>query len=283
MSKFRNIVKNILQENNIVINEDAKNDYALIKEAEVVYNMFLNKIKQDSEYVINWLNKYGDVVILPPNNNNECPSLKICSYKGPSGELAFCDELGITLYLEGLLYNSWYKKYFLNHNVTIDILLKALKLPQIKSSFLHEYQHFKYHTTDKTKDLPYKVNWKKDYNKYRLNHNENNSFTMEDLNHLITDFKFELKHKNIDLNNKKEVLNYLSQYIQNLYALIGMKSAYDGHRITNLSEQPMYTKDTHMEKQYYKRIYNILYYLFVEDNINKARQIYNQIKKDMQG
>lgn len=280
MSQFREIVEKVLQQHNIDLNEDAKNDYALIKEAEVVWNMFLDKIKKDGESITNWLNKYEYVFIPPSDNYNNCPALKIYikSFSHTSGSY---NGYFITLYLEDLLYNSWYKKYFLNHNITTDILLKALKLPQIKSTFLHEYQHFKYDLNDKTKNLQYKVNSKEDYNKYRQNHNENNSFTIEDLSNLITDFKFELKYKNIDINNKKEVLNYLSQYIRNLYALIGIKSAYDGHRITNLSEQPMYTKDTHMEKQYYKRIYNLLYYLFVEDNINKARQIYNQIKKDI--
>lgn len=275
MSKFKSIVENILQ-------EDAKADYALIKEAEVVYNMFLNKIKQDGESVTNWLNKYEHAFIPPSDNYNNCPSLKIYSCKSNSDYAGLWDGGVITLDLNYLLGNSRYKKYFLNHNVTVDILLKALKLPRVKSTFLHEYQHFKYHTTDKTKDLPYKVNVKKDYHNYRLNHNENNSFTIQDLNHLITDFKFKLKYKNIDINNKKDVLSCLSRYIQNLYKHTGFGLAYDGYKITSLTSQAHHTKGTHMEKQYYKRIYNLLYYLFVEDNITKARQIYNEIKKDRQ-
>ena len=280
MTKFRELIENILKKHNINLNEDAKNDYALIKEAEVVWNMFLDEIKKDGESITNRLNKYEYVFIPSPTNYNNCPSLKIYikspSYTSGSYTSGSYNEYLITLYLEDLLYNSWYNKYFLNHNITTNILLKALKLPQIKSTFLHEYQHFKYDLNDKTKNLQYKVNSKEDYTKYRQNHNENNSFTIEDLNNLITDFKFELKYKNIDINNKKDVLSYLSQYVRNLYKYIRYKSAYNG-----LTSQAYYTKDTHMEKQYYKRIYNLLYYLFIEDNITRARKIYNEIKKDI--
>ena len=80
MSKWQKIVENILKENNIVLNEvkqvgllyhntpnsieilieniakldeDAEKDYRLIKEAEIVWNEFLNKIKENKESIVN--------------------------------------------------------------------------------------------------------------------------------------------------------------------------------------------------------------------------------------
>ena len=264
------------------LDEDAEKDYRLIKEAEVVYNEFLDKIKENKELIVNQLNKNGYIIVQLFNNNY--PSLKIFVHNidKTRGSYDYIDNT-IRLYLEDLLYNTWYKKYFMNHNITEDILLKALNLPQIKSTFLHEYQHYKYDTNDKTKEVKYKVDSDEDYKKYRQNPNENNSFTIQDLNHIIASFKSYLKDNSINATNKKNILNTLNSYINILYNEFKRYNPwiYDGHSNQPLSGQPRFVKGMYMEKQYYKRIYNLLYYLFVEGNIDNAKKIYNEIKRNI--
>lgn len=290
MSQFRKIVESNLAKYGHKLEEDAEKDYKLIKEAEVIWDKLINEIKINIEDALMSINKLEYIEYLIRDKYNNL-LIKIFSDKNNKILGRYRKSNIIEIYLKDILYNTRYKKYFINHNVTEDILINTLKLPQVKSVFLHEYQHYKYDNDIKNKNLNYNINsnQKDDYNAYRKNHNENNSFTIQDLNHLITSFKHMLKSNNIDINNKKEITTYLTKYINILFTCNRLDYHtpftntifnYDGHTYKPLSNQPKYIKNTHMEKQYYKRIYNILYYLFVEGNINKAKQIYNEIKKD---
>jgi hypothetical protein len=149
-----------------------------------------------------------------------------------------------------------------------------------KEVFLHEYQHYK-HNQYRYSNRDYesiKFPNSDTYYTYRHDANENNSYTMEDLNNIIKQFKKEINN-NLSKNNIKDKLNYFISNLYNQYI----------HTNINPKEVPYDSKSsdlsqfffTYNKKRYINRIYNLLYYLFIEDNIKNARKIYNEIKKDI--
>lgn len=272
MSRFRLITENILKQSTL-FKEDAKADYALIKEAEVVWKTFVDQAKEDTEIIVDSINNLTGYEYKAQVLDDLIVAIdwEDAKLHHEAGYYAKTDNL-IQIHLMNVLYYPYYR-YIEKCNITEKQLISVLNSSPVKSVFLHEYQHYKYQTNDKTSLLPYKAktddNGQTIYDKYYFTDpNEFNSFTLQDINNAIKIVRRLLadavRNEGLKPDDKDGIKAIIRHYMKGFYA----------NHYRDI-------KDRDWHEHVNKRVYNMLYYLFVENNITNAKKIYNSLKKQV--
>lgn len=268
------------RENIAKLDEDAKKDYQLIKEAEVVYNEFLKDLQKKMELVLKELKLQ--------ENSDYCMvgylTIKLDIYNDSYSDGSYDPFMEtIHLSLNSLKKKTKLKNVEINPNtVNESIIYTILNSNFTKEVFLHEYQHYKYdqyrypNLTQDLKSIKFPNGGT--YYDYRHDANENNSYIIEELNNIIKKFKKEINN-NLSKNDIKNKLNYFISDLYNQYINtdINPKEVPYDPKSSDLSQFFF----TYNKKRYINRIYNLLYYLFVEGNVDNAKKIYNEIKRNI--
>lgn len=232
------------------LKEDAKSDSLLIRQAKQVLGMFTRKLKHEYSIIPFDAEAINTTVIVNSN-----PITLYIDFKKNSDISGYFDhnDNSITLYLSSSLRGLAYLEKHLYTDMQIRDILSILHGNELTNTFIHEYQHYIYSLKNKNiKYTAYDVN-NSDNNDYYTNADEYNAFSLEGLHSSLQLAKKVFKKRKL---YPKEFNMLFKKYKKDL-----LKADWNNYYTT--------INNIDFQKKYETKLYEYLYYMFVEGGLEK--------------